>query len=102
MADDKNNKTKRANAYHKTTGYAAQKKYHATNNPEKEKEWRRISRERSRGKAYTPKIRILLEYKPAFDELLKTTGLSITALCLSAVEEKYGVTLQKTIDNNEE
>ncbi len=102
MADDKNNKTKRANAYHKTTGYAAQRKYHATNNPEKEREWRKTSRERRKGKYHKAEIRIPIEYKPVIDEILASTGLSMNALCLGALEEKYGITLHKPIDNNEE
>lgn len=51
--------------------------------------------QRHKGEVYEPKIRIRAEYRPQLDSLLQQTGKSITELFLSAVEEKYGVILQK-------
>lgn len=86
----------------KAGGYAAQKKYHSSNDPAKEREWRETTRQRQRGKVYEPKIRVLIEYKPALMQLMADTGKSLTSLCLTALEEKYGVVLQKSIDSNDE
>ncbi len=80
---------KKANERHKNNGYAAQKKYKEAH-PEKYK-----------GINYEPKVRISMEYKPVFEELLNRTGLSITQIFLGAVEEKYNVSLHKEIDNSE-
>ena len=67
-------------------GYAAQKKYKSTH-PEKYH------------LNYEPKVRIPLEFKTTIESLTKKTGLSITQLFISAVEEKYGVLLHYNIDN---
>lgn len=85
----------------KRNGYAAQKKYHTMNDPAKEREWRKESRERQRGKVYEPKIRIQIDFKPTLMQLMTDTGLSLTALCLTALEEKYGVVLQKSVDSSD-
>ncbi len=77
----------------KAGGYAAQKRYRQ-NHPDRVRE----QNERSRGKNYEPKLRIPIENKATLEKLLSDTGLSITQLCLGAVEEKYGVTLLKPID----
>lgn len=49
---------------------------------------------------YEPKIRVQIAYKDELLRLCKITGKSLTVLCLTALEEKYGVTLHKTIDND--
>lgn len=84
------------NAYHKRNGYASQEKYRQAH-PEKY----RAYRETARGRTYEPKVRIPIEFKIDFEELLKQTGLSISQLFIGAVEEKYKVTLHKEIDNSE-
>ena len=99
MPDDK--KPKRSFTSTKAGGYATQKKYHATH-PEKVKEWRRKQKEREKGTIYEPKIRLQIEYKPVLEKLLADTGMSITTICLTALEEKYGVVLQKHLDNTDE
>lgn len=101
MADDKKKKKSKSGiSATKAGGYAAQKKYHATNDPQKEREWRERSRERQRGKVYEPKIRVQIEFKPALIQLVADTGMSLTTLCLTALEEKYNITLQKGVDND--
>lgn len=85
----------------KAGGYSAQKKYHASNDPTKEQQWRKTSRERQRGKVYEPKIRVQIEFKPALLQLIADTGLSLTALCLTALEEKYGIVLHKSVDSDD-
>lgn len=77
---------KRAMERHKRNGYAAQKKYRVTH-PERYRQ------------NYEPKIRIPLEFKPLVENLTKSTGLSITQLFVSAVEEKYQVILHRDIEN---
>ena len=99
MPDDK--KPKRSLSSTKAGGYATQKKYHATH-PEKVKEWRRKQKEREKGTIYEPKIRLQIEYKPVLEKLLADTGMSITTICLTALEEKYGVVLQKHLDSGDE
>lgn len=84
----------------KEGGYAAQKRYRA-NHPERIKEQKRKQNERLRGSTYEPKLRIPMENKPILERLLSETGLSISQLCLRAVEEKYGVALLKPIDSSE-
>ena len=69
----------------KAGGYAAQKRYRQ-NHPDRVREQNE------------PKLRIPIENKVTLEKLLSDTGLSITQLCLGAVEEKYGVTLLKPID----
>jgi len=78
---------KKSNAYHKSTGYAAQKKYRAAN-PEKY---------RNNGKIYGPKLYIPAENRSVVEKLLSETGLTISQLFLGDVEEKYGVVLQKQL-----
>lgn len=85
-------KNKQTVEWHKSTGYAAQKKY---------KESHPESRANERGRVYEPKIRIPMELKGNLESLMKETGLSITRLFVSAVEEKYGVVLHRDIDNRE-
>lgn len=100
MADDKK-PAKRSLSSTREGGYATQKKYHATH-PEKVKEWRRKQKEREKGTIYEPKIRLQIKYKPVLEKLLADTGMSITTICLTALEEKYGVVLQKHLDNTDE
>ena len=78
---------------HKRNGYAAQKKYHASNDPRKEQEWRKISKERQRGKYYQPTLRIQKKFQDTISELSLQTGLSINQLFLAAFEEKYHILL---------
>lgn len=78
-------RNKSAMERHKKNGYAAQKKYRASH-PEKYNQ------------NYEPKVRIPLEFKPTIESLTKETGLSITQLFISAVEEKYQVVLHRDID----
>lgn len=85
-------KNKRTTEWHKSTGYAAQKKYKAAH-PE--------HRANERGRVYEPKIRIPMELKENLEILMNETGLSITRLFVSAVEEKYGVVLHYDIDNHD-
>lgn len=99
MANDKR-KSKSGFSATKAGGYAAQKKYHANNDPQKEREWRQKSRDNQRGKVYEPKIRVQITYKDALLRLCDETGMSLTVLCLTALEEKYGVTLQKPVDSD--
>lgn len=76
---------------HKNTGYAAQKKYRA------------LHPDRVRAQAqryYEPKVRIPITSKPVLDELLASTGKTISELFIGAVEEKYGVAILKPVDNN--
>lgn len=88
----------------KAGGYAAQKRYRQ-NHPDRVREQARKRRLKNKVKdlrslsLYEPKLRIPLENKPTFERLLAETGMNITQLCLSALEEKYGVTLQKTDKN---
>ena len=67
----------------KAGGYASQKRY----------------REKHKGDVYEPKIRIKKEYKKNLETLLSATGLSITELFVSAVEEKYNIVLHKNNAN---
>lgn len=78
------------NAYHKSTGWAAQKKYKASH------------RDVCRGRTYEPKLRIPMDKKDILVQLMAQTGLTITQLFVGAVEEKYGVNLHKNIDNGDE
>ncbi|MGN1121582.1 MAG: hypothetical protein ACI4RV_04375 [Eubacteriales bacterium] len=71
---------------HKRSGYAAQKKYRAAH-PEKYNQ------------SYEAKVRVPLEFKPIIERLTKETGLSITQLFISAVEEKYQVALHRDVDS---
>jgi len=82
--------------YDQVTGYASQKKYKA-NHPERVREQKR----RQGAKLYEPKLRIPIEKKPELEKLLSNTGLTISQLFLGAVEEKYGISLQKTVDKTE-
>ena len=79
-------KNKSSAEWHKKNGYAAQKRYKAAH-PEQ------------RGQNYEPKIRIALEFKPIIESLTAETGLSITQLFISAIEEKYKVVLHRDIEN---
>ena len=101
MADDSNKKTSKAGfSSTKEGGYASQKRYRA-NHPDKIREQKRKQRERSRGLIYEPKLRIPIENKSVLEKLLSDTGLNITQLCIGAVEEKYGVTIQKNLDKSD-
>lgn len=51
---------------------------------------------------YEPKVRIPIEHKGIIDELRIATGLSFTELCLTAIEEKFNVSLHKSIDIDEQ
>ena len=80
-------KNQSTNAYHKKTGYAAQKKYKASH-PEVYC-------------AYEPKIRMPVDKKDVVTQLTAQTGLTITQLFVTAVEEKYGVILHKPLDKTD-
>ena len=100
----------------KRNGYAAQKKYQQEHreyynnlsnaykkvNPDKVKAWRKRQTAREKGTVYEPKLRLAIEYKPALEQLSHDTGMSINELCLSALEEKYGIILRKRIDKPED
>ena len=73
----------------KAGGYASQKRYRE-NHPDRVREQRR----KRQNALYEPKLHIPVENKPVLEKLLAETGYNLTQLCLSAVEEKYGVTLQ--------
>lgn len=93
---DKNEKLKRELARQKATGYAAQKKYRETHpNAERERSAKR------RIDSRTIAIRIKREYEPVLDEIVSSTGRTMTDIFISAVEEKYGVVLHKSIDNSQ-
>ena len=83
-------KNKRDIERQKNNGYAAQKKYRLAH-PDNVVKWRQ--------RFYEPKIRIPKELRPILNSLIKDTGLTITQLFVSAVEEKYGVTLHDILDN---
>lgn len=89
-------KTKPAFNSTKAGGYATQRRYEE-NHREEIRERQRIRRQR----IYEPKLRIPLENKETLLNLLSQTGLTMTQLFLGAVEEKYGVILQKHIDNKD-
>lgn len=95
--DEKTKKSRSGISSTKEGGYAAQKRYREAH-PERVREQRRKQKERMRAVVYERKLRIPMANKPILDDLLRSTGLSITELCLGAVEEKYGVMLQKTVD----
>lgn len=96
--EDKPTKKKRAGfSSTKEGGYMSQKRY-KENHPDRIKEQRRKQKEKMRGVIYERKLRLPVSSKAALDELLQSTGLSITELCLTAIEEKYGVDLRKPID----
>lgn len=86
-------RNKRSVAWQKSTGYAAQKRY-----KESHPEQRALERARYRAKTYEVKVRIPMELKATVESLTQNTGLSITQLFISAVEEKYGVVLHRDID----
>lgn len=77
----------------KKNGYAAQKKYHSTH-PEKERE---RSAERHKKNRYI-KIQISREYEPTLNDVVASTGCTLTDIFLSAVEEKYKIVLRKQVD----
>ena len=83
----------------KEGGYLTQKAYKA-NHPDRVRKQKREEKRRERKRIYEPKIRMPIENKVILTNLLDTTGLSISELCVGAVEEKYGVTLLKKLDNN--
>ena len=83
----------------KEGGYLTQNAYKA-NHPDRVRKQKREEKRRERKRIYEPKIRMPIENKVILTNLLDTTGLSISELCLGAVEEKYGVTLLKKLDNN--
>ena len=79
-----------SNEYHKKTGNIAQKKYRQTN-PDKIRNLRK--------NYYTPKVHIHKDFVNNFNALVEKTGLGISALFLSALEEKYGIVLTKSLDS---
>lgn len=101
MADDNGKKKSRSGfSSTKAGGYAAQKRYRE-NHPDRVREQKRKQNQKNKGSIYEPKLRIPAENKPLLENLLTSTGLSITQLCLGAIEEKYGVKLSKPIDKND-
>lgn len=98
---DKEERLKRELARQKATGYAAQKKYRR-NNPDVARSTARKSMGKSRNKVkgtemevYSARVPIRMKYKSVLEDLLKEQNLTIAELFLSAVEEKYGVTLHE-------
>ena len=83
-------KNRRDNERKKAGGWTAQKKYQTTH-----------KRHRDTSSVYEVKIRVPLDKKEEFKALLEQTGLSITKLCLDAIEEKYGVVLLEPLDKSE-
>lgn len=98
MADE--NKKRAGISSTKEGGYASQKRYRQ-NHPDRVREQKRKQSERLRGKTYEPKLRIPIENKAIIEKLLSDTGLTITQLCVGAVEEKYGVTILKQLDKSD-
>lgn len=92
MENDKR-KSKAGFSSTKAGGYASQKRYRA-NHPDRIRE----QNQKRRGKTYEPKVRIPIEHKATIDELLTSTGLSFTQLCITAIEEKYDITLHSPLD----
>ena len=97
MDDNEHQKRRAGFSSTKEGGYVSQKRYRE-NHPDRIKEQRRKQKEKTRGILYERKLRLPMSSKAALDELLQSTGLSITELCLTAIEEKYGVDLRKPID----
>ena len=87
---------KRSVEWHRSTGYAAQKRYKESHPDQRTRE-----RARERAKTYEPKVRIPMEFKGIIESLTNDTGLSITRLFISAVEEKYNVVLHHNIDKQD-
>ena len=79
-------KNKRSNEQHKKSGYSSQKRY----------------RQEHKNDYYDARVIMRREFKHALDTLLAHTGMSSAKLFLSAVEEKYGVTLTPHIDEKED
>jgi hypothetical protein len=78
--------------YHKESGYAAQKKYdkksgYATHKKYDKEHMFRVS------------LRLHKEFRPVLEKLISDIKKPTTALFLEALEEKYGVILHKSIDN---
>ena len=72
------------NTHHKSTGWAAQKKY----------------RGQHKGERYEAKVTMPAVNRDAFTKLLEHTGLTISDLVLEAVYEKYGIDFRKPIDKD--
>ena len=70
----------------KAGGWASQKKY----------------RETHKGLVYARTFRMPASNKPYFEQLVKQTGMSISALCLDAIREKYGIDFSVPIEPQDE
>lgn len=75
-------RNKRDNAYQKSKGYVAQKRY----------------REAHKGSHYEPKVRIPMRNKEKLAALLASEGVSLTQLLSNLVLEKYGIDLQESAE----
>lgn len=74
--------------YAQRTNYAAQKRY-KENHPDRVKQQDQARRK----DLYEPKLQIKVWNKPAYENLLKETGMNQTQLFISLVKEKYGIDL---------
>lgn len=83
-ADAQARRSAAQNAHHKSTGWAAQKKY----------------RSQHSGERYEAKVTMPAVNRDAFSNLLEQTGLTISDLVLEAVYEKYGIDFRKPIDKD--
>ena len=82
--------TKKSNDYHKSTGYAAKKKYKETY-PDRIIESDKTFRESH------DNLRIFLhkDFRANLNKIISESNMTITKLFLTAVEEKYGIALTK-------
>ena len=72
------------NKHHKSTGWAAQKKY----------------RSQHGGERYEAKVTMPAVNRDAFTALLEQNGMTISELVLGAVYEKYGIDFRKPIEKD--
>ena len=86
-------RNKRDNERQRANGYAAQKKYNAAHRQQENA--RKASYRRY---IYEPRIRIPMEKKEALRSLLEETGLTLTQIVTTLIEEKYHVDLSEGID----
>lgn len=93
-------KSKRGVSSTKEGGYLSQKRYRQ-NHPDRVREQKRKQGVRLRETHYEPKLRLPREAQDTIAHLMADAGLTITQLFAGAVEEKYGVTLQKPLDISE-
>lgn len=81
----------------KAGGWKSQKKYRI-NHADEIREYEKRRRELECSITF----RIPSSNKPAFEQLVKQTGMSISALCLDAIREKYGIDFSVPIEPQDE